>query len=347
MNTTKKPFALDSRRILTKKAVDTRGRIDEVLRKDPFINLWKTNYSKNFERGLLSNERTRPLSFLINTINKTNVPVVAIATGPSLDKNIDILKEYEHKCIIICADVALFKLIEHNIRPDFVVNVDPHESITRFWGSLDTTKHTLVCPTTTNPKSIESWKGRFFMYNQEDVPGSYKGVALKKLVKPTQGWGNIFNRYFIGATMTQFAYFFRPKPLMLMGYDFAFTDNKAYCDGFLDIKLYHDADPVGSEKHTKQIKKLKELEVNKEVEIYVSSAQPSVWTSKTLNMYKKSYVDFAKTMPFPIINATEGGILTELPMVPLKDALAEHCTENIGNKDFFNPPKRKRRKKRR
>ena len=342
---------LNSTQILHKKSIQDREELDKRLRQDPFQKLWTDNYLINFEQGLLSNEKTRPIAFLEKHPEYRNIPVILIAAGPSLDKNIDAIKGYEDKCIIVCADVVLFKLLEHGIRPDFIVNVDPHESITRFWNFLDTSSLSLVCPTTTNPKSISAWKGRFFFYNQEDDPNSYKGETLKKLTKPTQGWGSIFNRFFIGATMTEFSTIFKPNPLILVGYDFAYTEGKAYCDGFLDIKVYHDENPEGTEEHKARlaaaINKMKADEVQKELEVYVSKDNPSVWTSRTLHMYKQTYVQYAKTLSFPIINATEGGILVEFPIAPLQETLQKHCITSLGTKDFFSMPKRKKRRKKR
>jgi hypothetical protein len=336
----------ETQRLLAKRTGGpTPEELTAILKKDAFLQLWKNNYYKNFEKGLLANERTRPLMFLVNTSALVGIPIVLVAAGPSIDKNLHFLKEYQDKCIIICADVTLFKLIQYNIKPDFVVNIDPHESIMRFWDFLDTSNLILVCPTTSNPKALEAWKGRFFFFNQSDVANSPKGEELKRLTKPTSGWGYIFNRFFIGATMTQFAEVFRPKPLILIGYDFGFTDGKAYCEGLLDIKLHHDEDPVGSEKHTKVIAKLKELEVKKEVEILISKNE-SVWTTNQLNLYRKTYTDYVKKLPFSVINATEGGILLDLPRAPLKEALEKYCINPIKKGDPFALPTRKRRKKR-
>ena len=209
--------------------MNTAEQVQEQYRTDPFIELWKNNYNTNLSEGLLASAKARPLVFLANSLPYSNIPIVLVVAGPSIDKNIGYLKEYKDKCIIICADVVLFKLLEHGIKPDFVINVDPHESIIRFWKSLDTSDLILICPTTTNPITIQYWKGKIFFYNQVDIEGSSKGEALKKLIKPTKNWGSVFNRFFIGATMFQIATIFKPLSIILVGYDFGFTDEKAYC----------------------------------------------------------------------------------------------------------------------
>ena len=99
---------------------------EELLKLDPFIKYWETNYSINLKNGVFSWENSKPLLFLKNIRPYQRIPVVIVAAGPSLDKNIHILKEFQGKCLIICVDIVLFKLIENGIRPDFVINIDPH-----------------------------------------------------------------------------------------------------------------------------------------------------------------------------------------------------------------------------
>jgi len=54
-----------------------------------------------------------------------DVPVIIVSAGPSLDKNIDMLKKAEGKAVIIALTRNLDILYEHNITPDMVAVVDP------------------------------------------------------------------------------------------------------------------------------------------------------------------------------------------------------------------------------
>lgn len=324
--------------------MNTIEQVKSQIRTDPFIKLWEDNYSINLTEGLLASSKTRPLIFLANNLPYSNVPIILVVAGPSVDKNIQYLKEYKDNCIIVCADVILFKLLEHGIKPDFVINVDPHESITRFWKSLDTSDITLICPTTTNPNTIKYWQGRIFFYNQIDVEGSAKGDALKRIIKPTKNWGNVFNRFFIGATMLQISTIFRPSSVILVGYDFGFTDGKAYCDGFLDLKIYYTGHPEGSPEWQTVLSNLKAAEIRKDVEVRISPTE-SIWTTKELLLYKRTFVALINSIKLPVINSTEGGILVEIPRIPLKQSLETYCMNPIEKSDTFAIKKRKRRKK--
>jgi len=47
-----------------------------------------------------------------------------VCGGPSLDKWINSIKQYQDQTVIICVDTALNTLIYHNIIPDFVISID-------------------------------------------------------------------------------------------------------------------------------------------------------------------------------------------------------------------------------
>jgi hypothetical protein len=322
----------------------TQEDVKELLRTDPFLKLWEDNYTKNYLNGTFGSTKARPLMFLVNTFQYQKLPVLLIAAGPSLDRNIKRIKEFENHFIIVCADVALFKLVEYGIKPDFVVNIDPHESISRFWRDFDTTDLCLVCPTTINPKALEKWNGKIFFFNQADKAGEPKGEILKRITKVFKGWGSIYNQYFIGATMLQFSKVLSPAKILLAGYDFGFTDNKAYCDGLLDIKIYLTGVPEGSAEYNEWMAKTKAAEVKKEVQAKLSTGQ-DIWTSNTLLFYKDQFRRLIQSLKLPVVNCTEGGILVEIPRMSIERAVLEYCRTPIQRKDVFELPKRKRKKR--
>lgn len=53
-----------------------------------------------------------------------DVPAFVVAAGPSLDKNMAVLKKAKGKGVIICVDTALPNLLRNGIKPDFVTCLD-------------------------------------------------------------------------------------------------------------------------------------------------------------------------------------------------------------------------------
>ena len=56
-------------------------------------------------------------------------PAIIVSAGPSLDENIDLLKQAKGKAVILAVDSALPSLMAHRITPDFVGTIDPLELI--------------------------------------------------------------------------------------------------------------------------------------------------------------------------------------------------------------------------
>lgn len=322
--------------------IKTREEYAEIFKNDPFIKMWRENYNVNLDTGRLSRENSKPLMYIPNTQPYSNLPMVLVAAGPSLDKNIHVLKEHKDKFLIMCADINLFRLLGEGIKPDFVVNLDPQLDTLKFWEDIDTTGLTLISSTLTNPKLLDVWKGNIFFFNQIDLAGTPKGEALKKIIDPTKGWGNIFNRYFVGATMFQLSSIFKPSFVSLIGYDFAYTDDKMYCDGVVELKL----------KYVKNAPNYKEIYdgfftsfMKKELLAKLSN-NTEVWTSNLLHFYKVTLEQLFKGVKFPVINCTEGGILDSIPRMSLEECVVKNNLSPIVKKDIFNAPNKKRRHKR-
>ena len=303
---------------------------------DPILKRWYDNFVNNYDAGLFSLKTARPLNYLINNNFYSKKPFVLVAAGPSLDKNLLILKEAQDKCIILCAEVILFKLMDNGITPDYVVTIDPSEQFVRFLKDVDTTELTYICPTTVHPSVINEWKGKIIFFGQEDYKGSPKEQLLSKTT--LKGCTRLFNRYFVGATMFQLAHMLGASSIALVGYDFAYTDNKAYCDGFLERKIYDDTHEYGSPEWAEKIAELKAREVAKDFPVNVDGLH--VYTTQLFQIYKRTLLELIFKSGRLLFNATEGGILTEVPRMPLKTFCDTYCTQTIKKVTDFRIKKR-------
>jgi len=308
--------------------------IKELLKSDPFIKYWGENYKNNLDNKVFDLQHARPLIFLKNKMPYNQKPIVLIAAGPSLDNNINFLKEYQNKCIICCVDILLFKLLENDIKPDYVINIDPHPELTSGWRDItgswyDATGIALVCPTTANYNAISSWRGDILFFNQTDSPYNHKGPFLKKLTKTTSGFGDIENKYFIGATMVQFASIFSPSSIILMGYDFAYTNNKPYCSGVIERKAAYQLEyTLNSEKIINHTNALKDLIIDSS-DLIAKYDNKDIKTTHLLKLYIETLTQVIKKYKFLVINSTEGGIYQDCPRTPLNQALSIYCKEEF------------------
>ncbi|WP_283801817.1 motility associated factor glycosyltransferase family protein, partial [Campylobacter jejuni] len=88
---------------------------------------------------------------------------IIVSTGPSLTKQLPLLKKYASKATIFCADSSYPILAKHGIKPDYVCMLERTEITAEFFnhdfGEFDK-DIVFVCASVVHPKAIEYLKGR-------------------------------------------------------------------------------------------------------------------------------------------------------------------------------------------
>ena len=75
-------------------------------------------------------------------------PAILVGAGPSLNKNIHLLKEAYHKALLVCVDAALKPLLDNGIRPHIVTNIERTGGQGAFFSDLGKLEDTffVFCP---------------------------------------------------------------------------------------------------------------------------------------------------------------------------------------------------------
>ncbi|EAK8568729.1 motility associated factor glycosyltransferase family protein, partial [Campylobacter jejuni] len=88
---------------------------------------------------------------------------IIVSTGPSLTKQLPLLKKYASKATIFCADSSYPILAKHGIKPDYVCMLERDEIVAEFFnndfGEFDK-DIMFICAGVVHPKAIEYLKGR-------------------------------------------------------------------------------------------------------------------------------------------------------------------------------------------
>ncbi|RXK13592.1 hypothetical protein CP965_07280 [Halarcobacter mediterraneus] len=86
-----------------------------------FLSLFRTN---NY---IMEGFKTLNIS-KVNNLDFTKKPILYLAAGPSLQKNIDFVKEFQDKFTIVAIYATLPLLEQHNIKPDIVTQYDEQDA---------------------------------------------------------------------------------------------------------------------------------------------------------------------------------------------------------------------------
>lgn len=240
-----------------------------------------------------------------------------VCAGPSLEKNVEELKNVGSRGIIVCIDANLEYLIDKGIIPEYCVSIDASDKIYTMVKSVikQTKDITLVANTASNPRLVERWKGpkfffssihpRFGTKSEEFQANSRIAIATKRINK---GEELRFNKHYkivfpgvllelpCGGNVTTTAHAFclnclKATTVAMVGADFSWeTDNRFYC---------------GS-KHSKNVN----MRIHNETRCsHLNMYKKRVHTNHSLFAFKQWHEQLALQYPWTVINCTEGGIL--------------------------------------
>ncbi|ECR2459662.1 motility associated factor glycosyltransferase family protein, partial [Campylobacter coli] len=82
---------------------------------------------------------------------------IVVSAGPSLAKQLSLLKAYQDKAVIFCADGALSMLEKEGIVPDYVTNLDFTDLAMKFFQNKENLKQSIIAlECATHPNIVRS-----------------------------------------------------------------------------------------------------------------------------------------------------------------------------------------------
>lgn len=177
------------------------------------------------KKNMLTNLIFIPESSLGNKLENhfRDMPAIIIGAGPSLDDNINELKKAKGKAILIAVGRVLKKLLQIGIIPDFVVSVDYSEKNFDFFKGIDYSNITLVYGIGINSDILRNHNGKkILMLTAADFFVNRLLAKMGYEYKLFKGGG------FVSCFAYEFARVIGANPIILVGQDLAFTDNKIY-----------------------------------------------------------------------------------------------------------------------
>ncbi|MCC2578727.1 motility associated factor glycosyltransferase family protein [Campylobacter coli] len=145
---------------------------------------------------------------------------IIVSTGPSLTKQLPLLKKYANKATIFCADSSYPILAKHGIKPDYVCMLERTEITAEFFnhdfGEFDK-DIVFVCAGVVHPKAIEYLKGRNLVITQKVLAFPYY-INLKDFSYAAVGLS-------VAHTLSYLATYLSHKNIIFIGQDLAYAEN--------------------------------------------------------------------------------------------------------------------------
>jgi len=228
-------------------------------------------------------------------------PAILVAAGPSLEKNVHYLKEAKGRAVIICADTVLGYLLARDIRPDFVVSVDPQgTTFSKYEGVNIPSDIALVFHPACNDQIFKRFPGPKFV--TESIMVIYKWLNEYFQEKGTLE-GDMQCQMHMAFNL---ATFMGCDPVIMMGQDLCYTDSLMHVKGGSYLTEVEEAIHVARGMVTKNI------------------FEETVKTYQTFWTYKTTFEGFIEKFSGTVLNATEGGLpLKGADIVRLLDVLPQ------------------------
>ena len=114
-----------------------------------------------------------PLKNIINQRTKKTKTAIIVSTGPSLNKQLELLKQVQNHATIISVDSSYPILKAHGIKPDYVTSIEREECTSEFFNSepSEFDKDIIfLTATLTHPTTLNYLKGRNVAYILRPLP---------------------------------------------------------------------------------------------------------------------------------------------------------------------------------
>lgn len=233
------------------------------------------------------------------------VPVILVASGPSLNKNASIIKKAKGKALILAVDSAVKYLHHFGVEPDFIVSVDVIKLLSHFQNpvSMNTPMFLSVM---SNPQVVTLNKERKVFFDDNRLIKNIKGIDEPNA--QIIGAGSVATSTFVLAT------YLGAKKIILVGQDLSFQGNASHALG----------------------DRLQENYSTEYFELIEGNDGTMIKTRFDWYKYLCWYNEIIPNFDGVVINATEGGAkIKGTKIMSLEQAINEYCKVPYDNTQFF------------
>lgn len=238
-------------------------------------------------------------------------PGIVVATGPSLDKNVELLRGLENRAVIVGADASLRVLGKRGLKPHMVCSLERTIPTSKLFENLEPSDFEDVYYSATpviHPQSYANFKGkRIIVYRNF---ATFQWLDIKKGILdigPSSGNMAFKILEYLGC-----------DPIILIGQDLAFgEDGNTHAQG----NTYGENEEVSRKDVSHVYQNVVYVEGN-----YV----PQLKTTKIWNMFLNYYHKDVTNSKAKVINATEGGAkIFGTELMTFKDAMEKYIGDDI------------------
>lgn len=282
-----------------------------------YLNIVNINtifaWSKNWQQNLLSNlySAIEATPFAKLTEEKLNCPVIIASGGPSLTKQLELLKTVENRALIICAGSTINSLLKYGIKPHILVVIDGAEvNFAHFKDVEDIHDIPLFYPLIVYREIPSYHQGEKVVFNlqKDELSETIDRIFYEKL-------GHVKGGGSVATFCLSIAQQLTNGPICLIGQDLAYTNFQTHAEGNRLGKTLDKSEFSNTKKYLK-VKGFYGDDVFTDYSFYSMK--------QTFEQLIKSFVDRV------VYNATEGGVFIEGAVhLSFADFIKNYCHVDV------------------
>lgn len=288
--------------IFKEEAILSQKKIfDTVDKKSININTL-SRFEKLWAYNISSNAPYIPFHYGCNRFfgKYKNFPAIVISAGPSLEKNIAKLGRAKERAVLIAVDTALKPLSHHNIKPHFIISIDPQKKNSKYFRGVDTSESILIAESSIDREVLDNHKGALFFIDSV--------FPLAKLFMSSLGErGELTLGGSVSTGALDFAIKLGCENIITVGLDLSFPNHQTHIKGSYHEENFFTQINKLDTYDSRIYKVLTQDNLKKETNVYGETVYIDSRFQMYRNWYEKHIAAAAKEIKF--YNATEGGII--------------------------------------
>lgn len=160
----------------------------------------------------------------LKSILTPDIPVIIVSAGPSLDKNIELLREAKGHCLIFAVDTAMKYLLARDIYPDLSITIEPIKPIANY-SDERCFDIPIVFDSESNPEIIGPHRSARILYNCRDYFKSLIMSIGREVHTDIQSGGSVATAAFA------ICYELGIRHIILIGQDLAYDGEFTHAGG--------------------------------------------------------------------------------------------------------------------
>jgi len=188
---------------------------------EELIKLGKENFEFNTKQNY------KLINRFIDLYKNSNKPYVITASGPSLDNDLELLKENREKFNIISVGSSLRALMNKGIKPDAIVILDGKKIVKKQFEGYENEEIPLCFSAKASRWAVSDYKGHKYIFNITDDDNDNIMIETQETV---------------AVSAMDIAVKCGAKKIILLGQDLAFIGNKSHTEVFEKTYGFKDND---------------------------------------------------------------------------------------------------------